>query len=85
MAAGLWPEEETIGAAAAPFAGARALPCGSAPPSSGLAVVPFPEHPARAESGSVPRADEERRGSILCPSVLAPRVPLTCGGGRRWC
>ena len=42
--AALWAEE-TTGAAVTPFAGARALPCGSAPPSSGLAVKPFPEHP----------------------------------------
>ena len=42
--AALWAEE-TTGAAITPFAGARALLCASAPPSSGLAVEPFPEYP----------------------------------------
>ena len=39
--------KESGGAAAGPLTGARAHPCGSAPPSSGLAVVPF-RIPARA-------------------------------------
>jgi len=40
--------EESGGAAADPLAGARAHPCGSAPPLSGLAVVLFRIRTARA-------------------------------------
>ena len=34
--------------------------------------------PARAESGSVPLADERRSGSIPCAGIPASRVPLMC-------
>ena len=69
--------ERSGGAAAGPLAGARAPLCGSTPPSSGLAVVPFrsPRVEKQPESTSG-ASDLCRRAGLLLSSRAA--------GDRRW-